>query len=366
VLNVGLFTPGKNQGEIFEIAKNFSSENVEFHFVGNQAPNFEHYWGPLMNARPSNCTVWGERNDVENFMSACDVFYFSSIFELNPLVVKEALSWKMPVLMYDLSTYMGSYEKMPGVHFLDKEKKIKEKEALLRSILEGFGLKEFYSKRAKIVHIVSELFTEIEQTSIASVSALANDNPFLEYTIHYNPPTKEIPPGRETLYEHSQLKPGHFGCFEEFRKAITEDFSDEYDYLIACERDCVLEKPANEIVDLLKKTFEIMESEDVTYFSFGDKVNLDGGFLQSEKISELPGDFAYATNKIIGLQFIIFNKKGREFLREKFQDTGWHGMDIWLSEVYNRGQMKMGILNERVTTQLDGYSIIDDVEKKFI
>jgi hypothetical protein len=86
VLMVGLFTPGKNQGEIFEIAKQLPE--VQFHFVGNQAPNFAEYWEPLMKNKPNNCTVWGERDDVSNFYQACDIFYFSSKFELMPLSIK--------------------------------------------------------------------------------------------------------------------------------------------------------------------------------------------------------------------------------------------------------------------------------------
>ena len=38
ILNIGLFTRRKNQGEIFDIAKKLP--DVQFHFVGNQAANF--------------------------------------------------------------------------------------------------------------------------------------------------------------------------------------------------------------------------------------------------------------------------------------------------------------------------------------
>ena len=44
VLNIGLFTPGKNQGEIFNIARILKDEKIKFHFVGNQAVNFQEYW----------------------------------------------------------------------------------------------------------------------------------------------------------------------------------------------------------------------------------------------------------------------------------------------------------------------------------
>lgn len=364
ILNVGLFTPGKNQGEIFEIARKFEGERVMFHFVGNTAGNFEHYWRPLLVNLPNNCKIWGERNDVDRFMKSCDIFYFSSTYELNPLVVKEALSWKMPVLMYNLDTYMGSYDNVENITFLDRDLSINEK--ILRKHVEKIQnqIKDWIP-RTKIVHIVSDIFSEIEQTSIKSVSSLADINKNIEYTIHYNPPAKEIPDDRIPMFDNENLKPGHFGCFEAFRKAIEEDFTDDYDYLVVCERDCVLEKTPYEITEMLKRTYELMKSYDITYFSFGDTVDLDNCYLQSEKLADLPGNFAYETNKIIGLQFIIFNKKGREFLKEQFDTRGWYGMDIWLSEVYTNGNMKMGILNKRVTTQLDGFSIIDQSQKIF-
>jgi glycosyltransferase involved in cell wall biosynthesis len=119
VLNVGLFTPGKNQGEIFEIARQIEDKKIKFHFVGNQAGNFEEYWKPLMENVPSNCVVWGERNDVHNFYQACDVFYFSSKFELNPLSIKEALSYGMPCMFRKLETYLDTYDNNPLVTYID-------------------------------------------------------------------------------------------------------------------------------------------------------------------------------------------------------------------------------------------------------
>lgn len=110
VLNVGLFTSGKNQGELFELARMFEREKVIFHFVGNQAVNFKGYWEPIMAKKPSNCIVHGERSDVEDFYKAADLFYFCSNFELNPLAVKEALSYGLPTFIKRLHTYKDSYD----------------------------------------------------------------------------------------------------------------------------------------------------------------------------------------------------------------------------------------------------------------
>jgi autotransporter strand-loop-strand O-heptosyltransferase len=109
VLNVGLWTPGKNQGEALELARQMP--DVHFHFVGNQAGNFQHYWEPLMKDVPSNVTVWGERDDVESFMAGCDVFLFNSIFECNPLVIREAIGFGKPIIARNLPQYEDMFTK---------------------------------------------------------------------------------------------------------------------------------------------------------------------------------------------------------------------------------------------------------------
>ena len=108
VLNVGLWTKGKNQGEALLIAR--QNPNIDFHFVGNQAINFADYWQPLMDDLPKNVKVWGERNDVALFMQGCDIFMFNSTFECNPLVVKEAIGYQMPIFAHNLPQYCGMYD----------------------------------------------------------------------------------------------------------------------------------------------------------------------------------------------------------------------------------------------------------------
>jgi len=103
VLNVGLWTSGKNQGEGIEIAKKYP--NIDFHFVGNQAGNFKDYWEPLMKDLPPNVKVWGERNDIDKFMTAADIFMFNSTWECNPLVLREAIGYGLPIIARNLPQY---------------------------------------------------------------------------------------------------------------------------------------------------------------------------------------------------------------------------------------------------------------------
>jgi glycosyltransferase involved in cell wall biosynthesis len=121
VINVGLFTPGKNQGELIKYAGLLENFPIEFHFIGNQAGNFSDYWKPLMENLPKNCKVWGERNDVDVFYQASDLFVFTSTVELNPLCIKEALSWKTPVLFRNLPTYSNSYNSNDSAYYMTED-----------------------------------------------------------------------------------------------------------------------------------------------------------------------------------------------------------------------------------------------------
>jgi autotransporter strand-loop-strand O-heptosyltransferase len=112
VVNVGLWTPGKNQREGLKIAKLLEKTNpeIQFHFIGNLAPNFENYWGPLVKKISKNVFIWGERSDASKFIEACDVFMFNSTWECNPLVIKEAISAGKKILARNLKEYMNIYD----------------------------------------------------------------------------------------------------------------------------------------------------------------------------------------------------------------------------------------------------------------
>ena len=125
VINVGLFTPRKNQAEVVTYAKMLSTYPIQFHFLGNHADNFKYYWEPIMKDFPSNCKWWNERDDVDAFYEAADLFLFTSRgnntdHETMPLVIREALSWKTPSLIYNLPVYMNYFNKFASIQYLDQ------------------------------------------------------------------------------------------------------------------------------------------------------------------------------------------------------------------------------------------------------
>ena len=158
VLNVGLFSPGKNQGEIFAIATQLEKYKIKFHFVGNQAGNFEHYWKPLMEYKPENCIIWGERTDVDTFYAACDMFYFASKIELNPLSIKEALSYKLPSVFRKLHTYLDTYDNNSLVTYIDDDLKLTKRIVLeklqpeFNEIPGWFSYQDLYDNASNILN----------------------------------------------------------------------------------------------------------------------------------------------------------------------------------------------------------------------
>jgi autotransporter strand-loop-strand O-heptosyltransferase len=55
--------------------------------------------------------VWGERNDVADFMAGADLFLFNSTFECNPLVIREAIGHGLPIIARNLPQYGDMFTK---------------------------------------------------------------------------------------------------------------------------------------------------------------------------------------------------------------------------------------------------------------
>jgi len=139
VLHIGLFTPRKNQSEFFEYAR--MMPHIEFHCVGNQADNFKWYWEPLMKEKPDNVTWWNERTDVDNFYQSMDLFLFTSRGSNNdketmPLVIREAISYQIPLLIYNLEVYQNYFDKFDSVSYLDFDSKEENKNIILNALNE--------------------------------------------------------------------------------------------------------------------------------------------------------------------------------------------------------------------------------------
>ena len=234
--------------------------------------------------------------------------------------------------------------------------------------------------KIKLVHLQTTINDEREQKSREELEKVqAYDWEYINYT---NVPFTQLPPNdncqrpecvslhlfdEETVNERgTALTPHHFGCFQAFQYGISENIQD-VDFLIVCEGDCKLEVPLEEFINKVESVCNIIQDTDIGYVSFGDKATLEHGWLQSPKIEDVPNqDLIYITNHIIGLQCIMFPRKALGFLASKFLNEKWDAADIFLNSIFYGSEYKMAIVEKRLTTQYDGYSLIDQTEKKFL
>ena len=175
VLNVGLWTSGKNQAEGIEIAKKYP--DMVFHFVGNQAPNFSDYWKPLMENLPENVRVWGERADIDKFMKAADIFMFNSTWECNPLVLREAIGYGLPIIARNLPQYGDMFTKY--INPIDTDLNTIERTYEIPDQGNSFAQDHIYLYNLVISMPVSE---QPPIKSSANITQHFVDQPFLEIT----------------------------------------------------------------------------------------------------------------------------------------------------------------------------------------
>jgi hypothetical protein len=171
VLHVGLYTSRKNQAEFFEYAKQFP--NVEFHSLGNRADNFKGYWEPLAQNQPSNLTWWNERSDVDAFYQAMDLFLFTSRGhdkdkETMPLVIREAISYQIPTLIYNLPVYLDYFNKFKTINYL----KFDDFKTNCNIIAEKLGIKELNPNEEIFILSTFPISDAIIETTLKTIDSI--------------------------------------------------------------------------------------------------------------------------------------------------------------------------------------------------
>lgn len=226
VLNVGLWTSGKNQAEGVEIARIAEEQwpgKFHFHFVGNQASNFESYWGPVMANLPENVTVWGERKDTDRFMQACDAFMFNSTWECSPLALREAISYGMVTFARDLPQYMDTFTPYIIPFTDDLLANAKTLIERLRDSKELFGTFTIpQGDFTRFINQHTEFYTQVLEGPHGHFVVPANPVEFrahLEHKGHLQLHVEQLGPGKwsaefydelELVHRQEDLKAGHW------------------------------------------------------------------------------------------------------------------------------------------------------------
>ena len=368
VLNVGLFSPGKNQAEIFSIAKELSKYKIKFHFIGNQAGNFENYWGPLMKDKPDNCIVWGERNDVEKFYAAADMFYFSSKLELNPLSVKEALSYRLPSIFRKLHTYLDTYDTNQLVTYINDDT-INTKQLILNILQPELkeGLKP--TPKIQIKHLLTTPYGTRERLSMKSIRQLES------YGMDYVPIVNEVyndfapkehcrrPDHLSATNEPGELWPGaglgwitgkHYGCYLAHKTAV-ENLNRDYDYTLVFEADAYIHTNVDDFVDIVYKACEVVETDDVHFLSFANNPS-----QYKEQVNEHFSKTGH--NQDLAHAYLVRNKD-REWWNDRIKDCEWDVGDLWFNHIFYHHNKLRYTTNKLYSNQAEGYSLLDNTIK---
>ena len=361
VMNVGLFNRNKNQSEIFEYAKSFLGKKVKFHFFGNMAGNFEDYWRPLIDNKPENCVVWGERNDLHNFYSSMDLFLFTSKLENRPLSVIEAISNNMKVLMYNLPNYGGEFSQYDNIDFLtnDLEYNVKLIERALNikenkdKMIEDVKTKN--ERKISAYHMLTDIDTDREIKSMISLTKLKTYG--IEYNTCINKRYTELPPSENCEYPDKismepggKLTPGHYGCYLAHKGAFYRGIESDSDYIMIFECDCVIDVTNEEFMEKVNLACDILDKTDLLMFSFG--------FHNNIHILEQNPEY-WVVNKFYGAHAYLIPKRSFDIIDGMYKNSKWNVTDLLFVEKLD--QYKTGIFEKPITKQAAGVSILDKI-----
>ena len=379
IINIGLFTHGKNQGYAFEIARILQKYKVKFHFIGNQAGNFIDYWKPIMETKPDNCIVWGERNDVDSFTQACDIHLFTSRLELNPLSIKESLEYSKPTMIFNLPTYKGKYDSEENIHYLTGDT-IKDSQNLLNIL--GIKPKEFKQPKIRVVHLLMdpnspediplEKWSSTVSKQEFSISCWENmKHMFFDYVPRYSVVNRtELPydncmdpkiinPDKELKNEPPVLTYGHYGAYKAHSQGILENFTDDIDALIIAEGDSFTNLSPQDFYDKVIESYNLSQSLNTKIVSYAGPYYISG--IDWWGMSNEVENWIRAPHFLMGTTYMIM-KSEREDILNCVHNVAWHSPDFWLAWIcHNR--LDVLVSKEAIVFQKEGYSVLDYLEK---
>ena len=379
VVNIGLFTSGKNQGYAFEIARLLEDYKIKFHFLGNQASNFTDYWEPIMETKPDNCIVWGERNDTDIFLQSSDVHLFTSNLELNPLAIKESLEYSLPTFIFDLHTYKGKYKNEDNIIFLTGNVK-EDANQLLISL--GFDALKDKPLNIKFVHLLldpndpqdiseSNWKSTVDKQNL-SIQCWENiKHKFTSYIKRYSVVNRTDLPvencmdphiintSKEFKNEPPVLTYGHYGAYRAHTQGIYENFDEDVDVLIVAEGDSYTNLSPDEFYNKVVESQSLCKRINGKIVSFAGPCYMTGG--EWWNMTKEHGDWLQVPHFLMGTTYLIM-KSERENILKKIETTGWHSPDFWLAWNYHL-QSKVLVSKEPLCSQKEGYSALDYLEK---
>jgi len=353
IVNIGLFTWGKNQGYAFEIARMLEKHKIMFHFIGNQAINFKDYWESIIENKPNNCVVWGERNDVDTFIQACDVHLFTSRLELNPISIKESLEYEKPTLIFNLDTYMSKYDNTENIYFLTGNL-FDDCNTLLKSLnLTPFT--ELPQPKIRVVHLLldpnkpkdiplSVWHSKIKKQNKSILFWKLVKDRFYDYVQRRSEVNCEELPyenckdssmidssnGFESNFPFLSYK--NYGAYKSHTEGILENFTEDIDALIIVEGDSYSNLSPEKFYNKILESYYLSKSIDNKIVTFAGICYMSGGDWY--KMEKDYGEWVEVPHFLLSTTYMIMNSE-RENIINNIHNTGWHSPDFWLAWNYH-------------------------------
>ena len=264
-----------------------------------------------------------------------------------------------------------------GLKLIKKDSYIMNNSNINKYLHTGHFIYKNVKPKIKLVHII----TPNDERARLSQESLERVKDFgWEYVVQVNELFKSLPPAHnctrpdcvsleqfnaEQIQEFgTALTPGHYGCYEAHKNAILTEFND-CDFLMICEADCIIEGDIHNFVRKVEECTHLLGPNNIGYMSFGDKSTLDTAILQSPVVQDINNDM-YITDHIICTQSVMFPKSISSWLKGQARTHKWDTIDVYYNILFKNSPYKMAIIKDRLTTQSDGFSLIDKNNKTYL
>jgi hypothetical protein len=187
--------------------------------------------------------------------------------------------------------------------------------------------------KIKLVHLLTRPEDEREQRSIASLSALREFG--IQYVQHVN-----------AVNENRVL-----GCFLAHKRAITECFSDDLDFLLVCECDCILRFRPEAFVRSLKYLGQTVVDNAVNVLCIGGN-----GFADA-----VTGQGIHRCRLVAMTHCLLYPRNKKDNIFDVLKKNSWMPYDAWLSAAFGKDR-SIAVTQKRLAIQSNGYTSVIDME----
>ena len=168
-----------------------------------------------------------------------------------------------------------------------------------------------------------------------------------------------INPSKELKNEPPVLSYGHYGAYLAHRRGATQEFSDDLDALIILEGDVVSPLDSSDFHKRVMETYHFGLEHEAGLITFDKVVFNSGGDYWSEV--EDHGKWLKIPHFLLGSMYMVF-KREKDEIKRKYESSGWHSPDIWLSWNYHN-RCPIFATKTPIVGQTHGASMIDYLER---